>query len=418
MNITSIQWGDSTVNPAMGCAGCELFPESPRRLMSQVDDVLNNTKPSHRPEGGALESWSPGTAREIMERCIHRQVESIRSHPGYHAEHHRDRLTTTNIWHMRRVFAEEVGRLYGKEAAEQALAVIHRQVTCYAAKLHLNRGYSILNPGRGINRGYAPTFETLTRFPGRVATMARTRDLLGTSDPNSPWKDGLPRLIFISDMGDALSHHSSEHLAWLEREVLEPVRSDKGRRHLWLWLTKRPRNMALFAEKTGGFPPNVCAMTTLTSGDRRSLLRLDQIRQVQASSRGLSVEPLWERIPPEDLDLTGIDWLILGGESGDRKARPFDLAWARELRDHCREQGVAFFLKQLGRNPVLTGDPLRLEDPHGGDWSEWPADLRVREFPDVFWNYRPVPGELVPVRPSSVKGGKATVQGNGSAEAA
>ncbi|MCC5850576.1 MAG: DUF5131 family protein, partial [Verrucomicrobia bacterium] len=50
--------------------------------------------------------------------------------------------------------------------------------------------------------------------------------------------------------------------------------------------------------------------------------------------------------------LTGIDWLIVGGESGNKDARPFDLAWARELRDLCREQGVAFFCKQLGSHPV------------------------------------------------------------------
>ena len=81
--------------------------------------------------------------------------------------------------------------------------------------------------------------------------------------------------------------------------------------------------------------------------------------------------------------------MIAGGESGRRDfVRPFDLSWARELRDHCRETGVAFFLKQLGRRPVSEGEELKLRDTHGGDWTEWPKDLRVREMPEAFRRYR------------------------------
>jgi len=152
---------------------------------------------------------------------------------------------------------------------------------------------------------------------------------------------------------------------------------------MWLWLTKRPDRMARFGDRIGGFPLDVCAMTTLTGPDKLS--RIEELREVPAAIRGLSVEPLWERIPPRSLNLDGIDWLIAGGESGRKDAvRPFHLEWARELRDLCRKKKVAFFLKQLGRRPFESSKELRLRDSHGGNWDEWPANLRVREMPEAF----------------------------------
>ncbi len=87
----------------------------------------------------------------------------------------------------------------------------------------------------------------------------------------------------------------------------------------------------------------------------------------------------------------GLAWVIVGGESGP-KARPCDIAWARGVRDQCRAAGVAFFMKQCGARPVFSeeasalGRALRdggykLRSRSGDDPSEWPEDLRVREFP-------------------------------------
>ena len=61
-----------------------------------------------------------------------------------------------------------------------------------------------------------------------------------------------------------------------------------------------------------------------------------------------------------------------------------------ELRNRCREEGVAFFLKQLGSRPTCQGKELKLRHLHGGDWDEWPVDLRVREMPRYFYSYAPV----------------------------
>jgi protein gp37 len=78
-----------------------------------------------------------------------------------------------------------------------------------------------------------------------------------------------------------------------------------------------------------------------------------------------------------ELSLHEVDWLIVGGESG-HGARRMDLAWARDIRDACKDAGVAFFMKQLGE---VAARELGCRDRKGGDPSEWPADLRVREMP-------------------------------------
>ena len=95
--------------------------------------------------------------------------------------------------------------------------------------------------------------------------------------------------------------------------------------------------------------------------------------------RFLSVEP---QIEPLNLApwLRRLDWIIQGGESG-RTARPFHIEWAKSLRDHCRENGVPYFLKQLGSVVYRRDKRADFADAHAGDWSEWPKELRVREFP-------------------------------------
>lgn len=362
---TKIQWCHSTVNPVMGCGGCELFP-SPEKILTQIDSAL-----------AAYRRGTAGQSRRQFRNLIEEAFNQVTTPlPG-----HSRAVSTSNIWHLRQHFFDAVRLELGREAAEKAEMVINQAVTCYAARLHLNKALSIVNPTRGANHGYAPIFETVTRFPGRVWKMARARDLRGTTDPEKPWLDGCPRLIFVSDMGDAFSRDSD--FGFLESEVIELIRSAHGRRHFWLWLTKRPARMARFGQRIGGFPENVCAMTTLTGPDK--LHRIDELREVPATVRGLSLEPLWNRIPAEKLDLGGIEWLIAGGESGRMDAvRAFELAWARELMGFCREKNVAFFLKQLGRLPIQNGRELKLRDSHGGDWSEWPQDLRMRDVPREF----------------------------------
>jgi len=167
----------------------------------------------------------------------------------------------------------------------------------------------------------------------------------------------------------------------------------------WLLLTKRteslrPKLPAAWLESP---PPNVWLGATVESS--AYAWRADHLREVPAAVRFLSCEPLFDDLA--DVDLTGIHQVIIGGESGG-KARPFRLSHARSLMARCREQGIAVFIKQLGARPVgldtgcdacdggldvprrshgidCGGRPLR--DSHGGDITEWPADLRIRQFP-------------------------------------
>jgi len=101
----------------------------------------------------------------------------------------------------------------------------------------------------------------------------------------------------------------------------------------------------------------------------RPLLRLDALRGLHYCGTG-EFGPMG----------TKIDWVIAGGESGPG-ARPFNTAWAESILEQCEEANVPFFMKQLGSNVIQGGERRRKKDRKGGDWHEWPHELRVREFP-------------------------------------
>lgn len=131
-------------------------------------------------------------------------------------------------------------------------------------------------------------------------------------------------------------------------------------------LTKRADRIAdHLPDDWGEGWPNVWLGVTIEN--RRFVHRADQLRGIPAAVRFVSAEPLLGPLVTTDrnfddprapqghgLILSGIDWLICGGESGPR-CRPFDLDWARDLRDACRFTGTAFFLKQLGGHPDKRG---------------------------------------------------------------
>lgn len=248
--------------------------------------------------------------------------------------------------------------------------------TCYAGNLHtLRRGH----------KGYAPDFLTPTMFPGRLAKLARQKSLEGVARSDKPWLDGHRRMIFVSDMGDALSQ--SIPFSYLYDEIILAATSEAGLRHDWLWLTKQPQEMAEFCHwlrKSVGlpWPANVWVGTSITVPGY--LKRVEHLRNVgdEKTTRFLSIEPQRARIEPERLasELVGIRWVIQGGASGTN-AHQFDVAWAREVRDVVVLAGKVYFLKQLGAHPVDAGVELDLRDSHGGDWSEWAEEFRIRRVP-------------------------------------
>jgi protein gp37 len=247
------------------------------------------------------------------------------------------------------------------------------RASCYSGVLHYTRG--------ATNPGFAHPFEVPKLFPGRMQRAARWRDLAGVPRHDKPWLDGWQRLTFVSDMGDALS--SVVTFEYLKTEVIDVAGSSLGQRHIWQWVTKRSRRMAAFsqwlAQQGVAWPSNLWVGTSIT--DKLTVARIPHLLRVgdENTLRFLSVEP-----QVEEIDFTRwlpqLDWIIQGGESG-KEARPFHLAWARRLLADCRKSNVPFFLKQLGRVVVDDGRTMRLRDPHGGEWAEWPEDLRVREMP-------------------------------------
>ena len=247
---------------------------------------------------------------------------------------------------------------------------------CYAGNITRRFGKS--------NPGLATVFELVERAPGRMAQAAKWRDLTGTQRPSKPWLNGLARIIFVSDMSDALSRAIS--FEYLRDEIITNVSGNAGCRHRWLWLTKRPARLAKFSRWLGkeniAWPPNLWVGTSITT--RQSRERISHLLRVgdEETIRFLSVEPQWE---PIDLDerCSELDWIIQGGESGPR-AKAFDIAWATRLIRQCRELGVPYFLKQLGSRVVHRGRPVMFKEYQGGDWAEWPADLRVRQMP-ITW---------------------------------
>jgi protein gp37 len=133
-------------------------------------------------------------------------------------------------------------------------------------------------------------------------------------------------------------------------------------RHTYQVLTKRSRRLAKVADQLP-WPANVWMGVSIES-DRYSF-RANHLRSVLAAVRFLSVEPMLDPVP--SLSLSGVHWVIVGGESGPG-ARPLEQAWVANLRDRCADEDIAFFFKQWGgRTPKAGGRML-----DGRTWDEMP----------------------------------------------
>jgi protein gp37 len=131
--------------------------------------------------------------------------------------------------------------------------------------------------------------------------------------------------------------------------------------HQYQVLTKRSRRLAELAGSID-WPANVWMGVSVES--QRYAFRVKHLAEAAAAVRFVSAEPL---LGPVKLDLTTIDWVIVGGESGGG-ARPMHPDWARGVRDQCREADVAFFFKQWGgHHPKAGGREL-----DGRTWDDYP----------------------------------------------
>jgi protein gp37 len=175
------------------------------------------------------------------------------------------------------------------------------------------------------------------------------------------WKRS--KTIFVNSMSDLF--HKEVPTEFIEK-VFSTMRQAYW--HRFQVLTKRPdrvKHLDLILDWT----KNIWMGTSVESPE--FAFRIDALRETRARIKFLSIEPLLKRCP--DLDLNGIDWVIVGGESGPG-ARPMKPDWVREIRDQCKDQKVAFFFKQWGGTfKKRTGRVL-----DGRTWDELPESSSGR----------------------------------------
>ena len=170
------------------------------------------------------------------------------------------------------------------------------------------------------------------------------------------WKK--PQTIFVNSMSDLF--HADVPLGYIQR-VFDVMR--RASWHNFQLLTKRADRLAAL-DANLPWAANIWMGVSVESNRYR--FRIDQLRATRAMLKFLSLEPLLG--PLQDLDLCGIDWVIVGGESGP-EARPMNPAWAKDIRDQCRRAKVSFFFKQWGgKNKKQAGRVL-----DGRTWDQMPA---------------------------------------------
>jgi len=173
------------------------------------------------------------------------------------------------------------------------------------------------------------------------------------------WK--LPRMIFTNSMSDFF--HEKIPFDFLDR-VMEIAKSTP--QHTYQILTKRSKRMMRYCERIGSFPQNVWVGVSVESASCKS--RVDDVKEIRARIRFVSFEPLLG--PLGELDLSDIQWVIVGGESGPNH-RSCKMEWVREIRDQCVKSSIPLFFKQWGGARPASGG--RLLD--GREWNQFPYAL-------------------------------------------
>jgi protein gp37 len=169
------------------------------------------------------------------------------------------------------------------------------------------------------------------------------------------WKK--PRIVFVNSMSDLFHEDVSVEFIMKTFEVMR-----QAHWHRFQILTKRAQRLAELDEKIN-WTPNIWMGVSVENQDYT--FRIDYLRKTRAHVKFVSFEPLLEPLP--HLNLRGIDWVIVGGESGPR-ARPMSPGWVKDIRDQCLHSSVPFFFKQWGGfNKKKNGRKLE-----GRTWNQMP----------------------------------------------
>lgn len=223
----------------------------------------------------------------------------------------------------------------------------------------------------GCKHCYAETMSKRLKAMGTPGYERGFKITLLPERLSEPLKRKRPTVYFVNSMSDLF--HQSISDEYIDRVFSVIAESPQ---HTFQILTKRAERLAKYAENKV-LPHN--AWLGVSVEDRKyGLLRIDHLRQVNATVRFLSVEPLLQDLG--SIDLSGIHWVIVGGESGP-KARPMKLGWVMDIKRQCQEQKAQFFFKQWGgwgadgkrRSKKANGRLLR-----GRTWDAMPELASVR----------------------------------------
>jgi len=231
---------------------------------------------------------------------------------------------------------------------------------CSVASAGCTNCYAMRMAGRLQAMGH-PKYDGTTRRSGKrtVWTGRVNIDPLSLNDPIK-WKRG--KRIFVNSMSDLF--HEDVHTSFIQQVWATMAECPH---HQFQILTKRPDRMAgLFASKQLQTLSQVWIGTSVESKEVTE--RINHLVSIDAMTRFVSFEPLIASVG--QINLEGIHWAIVGGESGPN-SRPMLLEWVDEIEGACRRVGTAFFFKQWGgRNKKAAGREL-----HGRTYDEYPHEL-------------------------------------------
>lgn len=227
------------------------------------------------------------------------------------------------------------------------------------------RGCTKISPG--CAHCYAETFaERFRGVPGHPFEFGFDLRIVPTKLPE-PLRWRLPRMIFVNSMSDLFHEDVPDDYIVSIAQVMT-----RANWHTFQVLTKRSARMAALLKTKLRFAAEQSHIWWGVSVENRThgLPRVEQLRQTPTRVRFLSIEPLLEDLGT--LDLSNINWVIVGGESGPG-ARPMQPEWVRGIRDQCKSAGVAFFFKQWGG--VRKSEHGRELD--GNTYSDFPARATI-----------------------------------------
>jgi protein gp37 len=340
---TGINWTDSTWNPIRGCSrvspGCEnCYAESTAARFSGPGMPYEGlAKPSAR----GLPKWT-GEVRFIE-------------------EHLADPLR----WRRpRRIFVNSMSDLFHERLPNEEIAAVFGVMA--AAPRH--------------------TFQVLTKRPERMREWFRWiadegDELLAVVDEEPPSGSPIPGACACFAKEKAIGG------VLRDKDWREAMRAPWPLPNVWLGVTAEDQQR--LDERVPILLDTPAAVRWVSAEPLLGQLDLTRIdAEAKARVDGMyQINPLTGRntdMGRPCRDVARLDWIVVGGESGPR-ARPFDLAWARSIVDQCQTAGVPIWVKQLGADPIdgTAGCSVWQRDKAGADWTDWPAELKVRRFPEA-----------------------------------